>query len=82
MRKNCGAMTHEEARRWARKLECQMCVFFDLEIETCNKGKRPKKIMMLDGPNEYLHAHKSCQKFKRVTDTKEDMSGLDRYFAV
>lgn len=76
MREEHGAMTHFEAREWAGKLECEMCVRFDLEISECTKGKRPRKVLLLDGPNESMHVNKSCELFKRCVETDFDSSGL------
>lgn len=62
--------------------ECEMCEHFDLECAECGKGKRPRKITMLDGPNEHCHMHISCKEFIRFKKTEYDCYALDAFFAV
>ena len=81
MRKNNKGMTHSEARLWAGNLECEMCKNFNMEYAECTKFKKPRKIIALDGPNEYFHMKKNCEFFERFTDTTIETT-LDSRFTV
>ena len=58
-------------------LECEACQHFDLGTLRCAKDKRPRKRLMLDGPNPELHFHYTCPLFQ--FDSGE---AIDRYLGV
>lgn len=64
--------------------ECDVCNHFDPELGRCNIGRRPRKYLMLNGPNEFCHAHFSCFKWRMCEMENESAikEGIARYFAV
>ena len=64
--------------------ECNICQHFDLDDEKCLKNRKPRKYLLLDGPNEFCHAHFSCFLWEVCEmDSSECIkNGLGRFFAV
>ena len=81
--KSKNAMTYADMlKKIKTHPECEMCEHFDMECAECNKNKRPRKIIMLDGPNEYCHMNVSCKEYSRFKKTEYDCQALNSYFAV
>ena len=66
------AMTGLEVRDWLGHLECDLCSHFSLDTEKCDLGKRPRLIVLLDGPQDHCHAHKSCLHFTKADTERVD----------
>lgn len=48
--------------------ECNMCEFF--QDRSCEKGKRPRKYNLSDGPNEECYAHFTCLEWQMFSDSE------------
>ena len=42
---------------------CDLCEHFNLEIDSCLKGHRPRCYWMEDGPNEKAHIRIDCEDY-------------------